>query len=309
MIRYVIDGKPVYIPRTRLNLTAEAIKAKEGIVRGSEATLKKVRQLVAELKPEENRIPPFEGTWEEYEKSKGLRRNGIKIWKPTPTFPEPPVYTTFAKNSAFEKKKGPLDFEPLTTFPTKPIYTTYAKNSAFEKKKGPLDLEPLTTFPTKPTHKTFAENKVNGSFSLDGGWSQQQGGHIGGSIGISWAKKGEEQPEENKVNGSLTLDGGWSQQQGGYVSGGLTLKWAKKGEQEENKVDGSFTLGGGWSQQQGGYIQGTLTLRFATEEGEEKEVTIVEVETADGTFILPSYDPDRFDNLVQQLVDGEATLN
>ena len=98
------------------------------------------------------------------------------------------------------------------------------------------------------------ENK--GSVSIDGGYSQDGGWHVGGSVSVSWARQQERrkiieqlalleadmyeiQPSENKEptttisrvspnKGSAHIDGGYSQDDGWHLDGGIEYSWAKK---------------------------------------------------------------------------------
>ena len=104
-------------------------------------------------------------------------------------------------------------------------------------------------------------------------------------------------------SGSVQFGGGYNPGSGWSVQGQGQYKWG----------GGSVKVGGGWSQGGGWSVGTTVAFRFAKDsedmtEDNVRELYVTEVSTPDGILYLPSYTEDKFDNLLDQLKEGEAEI-
>ena len=99
-----------------------------------------------------------------------------------------------------------------------------------------------------------------GSASIEAGWSQQEGAHVGGSVKWEWSKEKQQFVPVANSHGSASVDAGWSQSEGAHVEGSVSITWAK---QAANK--GSASIDAGWSQSQGAHVGGSVKWEWSKE--------------------------------------------
>ena len=110
---------------------------------------------------------------------------------------------------------------------------------------------------------------------------------------IAWRRKNSIHDEENKD--SAYFDG-------------AKWEWAQQQEAEENDCHGSASAKVGYSERCGLTVGVKVGFTFAKENGETETLYVTEVSAPDYVMYLPSYTPDKFDNLVNQLEEGKIVF-